>query len=337
MKLKTIYFFVISTLLLGCENVIEFNGKDTEPLLVVNSIISTDSTISVYLSESRFFLSNADSVRNVRNAKVYLWVNNIMKGELQHISNGKYTSNIQPKPGDFVKLTFQTEKFGETECSAYLPAKLENITIDTVITTSNYYERTDWVKDGENYNWATVGRNYWGEFEVNVKFNDPKEYQNYYRILISIRSYDENNSFTTHRLWAYSDDIIFGNNSMSGIMDMESGSQYLEFSDEYFNGLQKTLKFKGSYNYSVHNELFDPNNGANYNARKIVKNELVVDLQHITKDYFLYMRSRGLSANSVGFFSEPVQIHNNISNGIGILGSLTHNTQRFVLKGLEDK
>ena len=49
----------------------------------------------------------------------------------------------------------------------------------------------------------------------------------------------------------------------------------------------------------------------------------------LSKDFYQYMISaqKALNAEDAGFLAEPVMIHSNVENGIGILGS--YNTYRF--------
>ena len=102
------------------------------------------------------------------------------------------------------------------------------------------------------------------------------------------------------------------------------GNRYHVFTDALFDGNEYTLKLRVATSYNNDDDA-DTNEGDNYNIEPAYM-ELCVDLQHITKDYYLYLKSRASAwgnGDFGGMFSEPIQIYNNIQGGIGILGSYT--------------
>jgi hypothetical protein len=113
------------------------------------------------------------------------------------------------------------------------------------------------------------------------------------------------------------DDIVSGNTNRDSIGPPNSLStnKFNVFSDDLFNGKQYALKFSVPYNKEV------------YLPGKIplsTKKELYIDLQGISREYYLYLQTRSNAKNS-NFFAEPVQVYTNITGGIGILGSYTTN------------
>jgi hypothetical protein len=54
---------------------------------------------------------------------------------------------------------------------------------------------------------------------------------------------------------------------------------------------------------------------------------LVVELQSISESYYQYLKSMTSNGGGDDFFSEPVQVYSNITNGIGILGSYTQSSK----------
>jgi len=53
------------------------------------------------------------------------------------------------------------------------------------------------------------------------------------------------------------------------------------------------------------------------------RSELTIDLQQLSKSYYLYQKTKFASISSDPILSEPVQIFSNINGGIGILASYT--------------
>ncbi|MDR2466698.1 MAG: DUF4249 domain-containing protein [Prevotellaceae bacterium] len=97
-----------------------------------------------------------------------------------------------------------------------------------------------------------------------------------------------------------SDDMVFGMNESE--LFESARNIYFVFSDELFNGKDYSLKFRL-------NDLMD-----DHKRCKVV-------LRHISKDYYLYVRT--VAAESDEVFSEPVQIYSNVNGGIGILAAST--------------
>ena len=101
---------------------------------------------------------------------------------------------------------------------------------------------------------------------------------------------------------------------------------YDTFADDLLNGKEYELKF---YNIiTVDQKDFS---GYESQFRKEVRSTYFIYLQQISPDYYLYARSSSAAANLSGNpFTEPVQIHSNIKNGIGVLGSYTSSAAAVV-------
>jgi hypothetical protein len=89
------------------------------------------------------------------------------------------------------------------------------------------------------------------------------------------------------------------------------------FSDDLINGKEYPLSFSTNEDVYEYLPKFD------YGQRAAIKKVVNIYLQSISKDYYMYLKSRSAAMAGTDFFSEQVQIHNNIVGGIGILGSYT--------------
>ena len=69
-------------LLSSCEKEIEFNGKQTDPKLVVNSIVGTDEPVKAYISKSYFFLDYDENTQAPDDLVASLYINGNPIGEL---------------------------------------------------------------------------------------------------------------------------------------------------------------------------------------------------------------------------------------------------------------
>ena len=84
---------------------------------------------------------------------------------------------------------------------------------------------------------------------------------------------------------------------------MDYGSGYI-LSDETFNGKE----------YKIAINIREYQDEADY---------LIVLWRNISRDLYLYTRSTSSRNEELEGFSEPVSIHNNVSNGLGIFGLRT--------------
>ena len=329
--MKTKYFSIITIIIIAlafvsCEKEIEFKGEMSKPLLVVNGFITPDSVIKVQVSKSRFFLSKAESTfPRVTDAKVSLYINNSLLETIQHTENGMYVSTIKPLPGDVVKIV--VEKSGETtvQTQTTVPQKVYIEKIDTlnskIIYTSGYSDGGIYHTDSSQT--ATVTN-------MLMRFSDNINERNFYRISMRIVEHYED-SIAKKSGFLSSDDIVFGTDNTNPLDGGFSYNRYYEFSDDVFNGKNYGLKISL---YQSEYRKPDENTKPGYedtNAPKIpLRVEYFVQLHSISRDYFFYLRSLSKNSDAMPFFTEPVQIHSNVENGIGIFGSYSIHEYKLV-------
>ncbi len=314
----------------SCETEIDFSGKDTSTLLVLNSIITPDSLIKVKVSESRFFLDNDSKFNDVLNATVKIWVNDIEKPALLHKGEGLYVSSYMPKAGDKIRITAKNDKYAEVRSfTEMLPA----IPVSSIDTSSKIIDRYPVYINGSYGGSADTNDtifNYNIDFKMKLHIKDPKEVDNYYRIIVKMVNYYSNGMNSVAAVFFNSDDPVFENTSEDGIFGGGSYGLYSVFSDALFNGKEYKLSISSNIYTSSLNSSGYPDDGNTYDNPYVVKKEFVFELQSISKSYYLYLKSREAGSNVIGFFSEPVQIYNNIEGGIGIFGN--YNSSFFNLE-----
>lgn len=326
MKTKYIFFISLLIVLTSCETVIDFNGKDTAPLLVVNSIISPDSVIKVHVSESRFFLEEDSKFVNINNATVKLWVNDLEYEQLTPANNGIYQGKYIPKSGDKLKITAKNSNYSEVSASTEIIPANPILSVDT---NSVILEKTPLLS--YNYNSPTVvdtlGYLINNELKLKMNFNDPANQENFYKVSLRMKLYFSDGSTQIGKYYFSSEDVVFGNTSASGIFDESTTNYYNVFSDELFNGKPYGLKLSANFYSYVYSNNVPSKLKSKDEPVNVTKNELIVELQSISKSYYLYLKTRDASSSYVDFFSEPVQIYSNIKGGIGVFGS--YNTATF--------
>ena len=133
--MKRVILLAISAILLAsCEKEIEFNGEQTDPKLVINSLVEPGQPVSAAISKSFFFLDNDANTIAPDNLVATLYVNGNLIGEmtphydtiisydiwdpndpnLGHVQK-VYTHEYCPVEGDIVKITATANGFDEVE------------------------------------------------------------------------------------------------------------------------------------------------------------------------------------------------------------------------------
>jgi len=294
--------FIFTTLLLvlifsSCEKTIDFNGNIPNPVLVMNCIALPDSTLKVNLTRSKFFLSNNNQgYTTVDNAVVTATINETLKINLKTTGNGNYEDNYKPKPNDIIRIDASAPTLESIWAEVKVAPRVTIISIDTT-----------WVKIEDQNGYGTssiynytgdsiIGNSYSAEIKIRIKFQDNAYY-----------SIDYN-------------DIVFGNSTDQGVStdiigSVTYGNNY--FTDELINGKEYSLSINTVIMKSVYFPGKAPKGGIE------TRSELTIDLQQLSKSYYLYQKTKFASISSDPILSEPVQIFSNINGGIGILASYT--------------
>jgi hypothetical protein len=286
---KNILF--VCSLMLGlcaCEKEIDFRGGETEPKITLNSLLSPDEPVSLSLFKSRFFLSDNNGFAPLPDAVVTLWKDDAAVETLRSGEQGRFVAEYIPQVGDRLRITAAASGLDPVECAAEILPPPRIVSAEIASAIDNL------------------------EFDLIVTLSDPAGTADFYRFDFMAALYDEKNGSYYNRAPYYSsDDLVFGSATSNPLE--ESENYFYNFSDELFNGKEYKIKF----------HIRVP-----YYERQTAKDYLCIELQHITKDYHLYLQSYaatllGGSDDTSGLFTEPVQVFSNIRGGVGILGSCT--------------
>ena len=319
---------IIGLLTCGCDKTIEFNGKITSPMLVVSSFVTPDSVIKAEVTKSRFFLDEGYVFDRVTNADFNLYVNGILKGKLTHTGSGIYESGYKPHPGEEIKIEVAAQGFTTISGTSVIPAQTPILKVDTSsVIEKEYYIGSKGGYGGMNSQ-DTLSELTLKKISFRVKFKDDGDKRNNYRLVVRKRIYYEDSALDVYL--GNFEDIVFGNQQTNDIGSLFEFSRnnynYDTFADDLLNGKEYELKF---YNIiTVDQKDFS---GYESQFRKELRSTYFIYLQQISPDYYLYARSSSAAANLSGNpFTEPVQIHSNIKNGIGVLGSYTSSAAAVV-------
>ncbi len=323
MKSIRIYLFstIILVLLASCEKEIVFNGQISAPLVVVNSYISPDSLVAVHVSESRFFLNDTTTFNNINNADVSVLVNGVFIEKMRYTDNGLYTGTHKCAVGESIKLSVKIPTKDEVTCEDKVLAKAEFLSLDTASTLISSYYNTRAEYDRQTIYYDTVFVAEQRSYKFKLKLKDNGNEKNYYRINIVLTQ----EMFGV--LYSFNVDLSDNVDPLSYSTDPTNvgveNNTYNIFSDDIFNGKEVTIKCNFENGYSIYNPKYKNEGPTN--------SKFLVSLQQISKDYYLYLKTRS-NSGGVSLFSEPVQIHNNIQGGLGIFGSYSNNVKIILLQ-----
>lgn len=323
MKLIKIYLSVLFAVFLfaSCEKEIEFKGKITEPQVVVNSFITPDSVIKAHVSESKFFLSSGYLFKDIENADISVLINGVLKEKMIYSASGIYLANYKPVVGDIVRLEVKIPTKSDVSSETIIEPAIQLIALDTTKLYTGKYPIT-------SYNQITFKEDTLGYYmnydcHFKLKFKDDGTKDNFYRLTVRSHTTFSDGRESDEYFFVF-DDIVSGNTSSStvGPPTSLSSNQYNVFSDELFNGKEYPLTFYISNSIA---KLLPEYEYLQTQYGDSGQKEIYVNLQSISKSYYLYLKSRDASSSSNAVFAEPIQIHNNIVGGIGIFGSYTSN------------
>lgn len=309
---KTIH--IAATLLLlsgmvGCTKQIEFTGEETDPMPVVVSFPEADSTFNVRLSYSRFFLTR-DDFAPINDASFSFEVNgNTPNIAVERTDEGVYHVPMALAAGDTMTmhLTIPGKKELTAGCRVPQAPEVTDVEVEPNIVIDTFW----WQR---NYADSTVKLTASGNASFKLVLHDPASRGNYY----AVRAYAIDSATGSRKSLnvSISDDLLYDVNVADEIIEIAStdlsyGKQAL-FTDERINGQNHTLEGE-VYLYSNYDDSFD--------------STFTLQLQvcTITRDVYLYWATLKSQQDADGdflFMTEPVQIHTNVTGGIGILGAV---------------
>lgn len=333
-KMKRLFYILSFSfpsifILISCTKEIEFKGEDSEPLVVVNSLITSDSLISTRITKSNFFLSNKRTFDYISDAEVNLYINHKLKETLTHQAKGKYISTIKPNIHDTVALKIQLRGYKDLYAQTIVPGVVEILSCDTIHkdVEHNYYTHYD-EETGELTN-DTVFHSVNGKLHFTLKIKDDPKEENYYRlILVYETKYDDDDFYVQYRSFALEGLEYQIDDNLFDTFTDEERDQHL-FTDNMLNGKEITLGF--AINFGILDLM--PGFEDEFPYYRASTDKYTVKLQSINKDMYLYLKTVEASGDFIlDAFTEPVQIYSNIENGIGILGAYSEFKKEFVIK-----
>jgi hypothetical protein len=313
-SLRFIFVSVFLLLFCSCQEVLDFDPGDISPYpVLISKPDSEDSTLSVYISRSRFFLDENDYPHPITDANVTMSVNGVALAGFYDNSSERYIFGVQPHEGDTLSVTARVPGFDKAmTAGTRVPMKPVVEVVDFVIDTSYSYFRewdSTWVKERVFY-----------RIKFKITSASPKEFY-------SVRAYmsekvDENSPW----LWDTNEaafvqqyfecnDPIVNTTDMEGLLEGEGSTSFsgdeMVFSNDMFQG--------GAHEFTIEFERWE--NGTGYYSLDYSQIPLRLHVRSLSRDLYLYQMTTKQQSDMDIFFGEPVQVHCNIDGGLGVFGA----------------
>jgi hypothetical protein len=210
---KLLHIITFCLLLFACEEDSKISTKHSNPSLVINSLIGTDSILRAKIYSSSYF-GTQQKPTVISNAKATIFENNKEIGELTYKNESYSLNNYKITANSTYRMSVSHPNFplATTQCKT-----LKKVPISKV--SSEIYPEKN-------------------RISFTVTFNDPKEEKNYYMILLY-----GNDSFSRQRLQYYSENIAY-----QGNLQLNSDSRILSrlyksitFSDQTFTNQKASI------------------------------------------------------------------------------------------------
>ncbi len=280
---KTIYIFLLSLLFVACsdEDLLNLSelGNYSEKL-VVNGILSTDKQVSFKLTNSESS-SNSDLPKLVTNATVNMSVNGNNSVMSYDPGSQSYILSYSPKAGDIFALDVRADGYPFVTSNIQIP---NSISANSSLTPNGGLDTSGTPSD-----------------LLSISFQDDPAVNNYYKI----------NFFYYNKTLAVFVPMSFVLNDpeISEFNSQRLNDASILFTDEFFNGENKTISTVAPYGLVLSNP----------------SDKYLILLESINEDLYRYyttlQRARDArESNFISSFNNASVIHTNIQRGLGILG-----------------
>lgn len=295
-----IYFLLVFLITLStCESDYNLNIPDYGRKIIINGFLSTEDTISVQISESKFILDTIFYYKPLKNPTVQLWIDNQYIEDLQcrysisflaqhKIDSITYLSKYKPLPGSTYTIRVVCQGLPEAVATLKMPGIVPIDRIDTIIM-ENRVER-----------------------QYSLTFKDSSVETNYFFIKFFV---------TRLGLAAYSCDTTIFKSEWDFKPEFLYNEKFI-FSDKQFNGKEAEVRYliPSVLRDLIHNQPSWNSDCSQTSIDKIVYRKMYVKLYNCSEEFYLYYKSfRTTLEIGDDVFYEPVKVYSNVKNGYGIL------------------
>ena len=329
-NILTLITVLLAIFLTSCEKEIEFNGEQSDPKLVINSLVEPGQRVEASISKSYFFLDTPNTAAP-EDLVPSLYVNGNLIGEMTpyvdtiwelygideyHLLSGYY-NDYCPQDGDIVKITASANGFDEAEGMTSALPKIVDCQMDVEVEewhSAYYYPYFDEYGEYEEDSLLNV----WGYLNLTFTITDPNPGKtDCFRLSTSKNNSDQDDENSWYVSFDY-DDPIFGTSSFMendffDASDLDTRPEGV-FTDLLFDGGSYQLKVKLYFQCDI-DEVFDPD---------FFRTSFMVE--HLSKEYYNYLNTCDQGDMSLQIWAEPIQTYSNVTNGYGIVAGRAVNT-----------
>ena len=328
----------------ACEKRLDVDFDDQQQRVVVKSISQTNENVGVRLTLSRpvygsFYVRNdEDYFPKVDNATVTMTVDGGTPLTASRTVN-VYTFAHQAQPGEELVLKVMVPGYDAITATAKVPQMplLSEVEMDLPdyiggwVSLSNLNVCFTLTDNGQTEDFYQVALHQYDT--VYSTFYDTSG-----TVIARDTTVDDNYIF-----FSCTDYLLIDNMSLDGVIDPEdpeASSRYsgksMLFTDAGINGQQHkvTLTIGSYYDYDYDWSNSDIDYSAVDSVDRVNHCSVVLEVSGLSRDVYLYRQTVAAYEDDefISMFSEPVQIHNNIKDGIGIFGVDAISEVKFLIR-----
>jgi hypothetical protein len=312
--MKGIFILLALVFISACKpELIEPSGSSHG--IVINGLLSTDSLLSVNLSNSMYITDSALLFTNyISNASAYIIENGIIIDTMQYLKlwgsafgSNYFARKVYPLPGHRYKILVKAAGMPDATAETYIPDIVQINKVDTTLIT---------LKPGE-YDEVFDSK---FRLKCDIVFSDPANEKNFYLFYV-YRSGDNSQGYLIAQGVNFQDPIVEENLSHGTI---KFG---IAFTDKSINGKQHRIQvtIDGA---TIGYPFWD-----DHSPFPHFKSVLYFRLYSITEDYYKYIHTLNLFfKNYNNPLGVPTQVFSNVTGGYGIFAGAAVSSDSIVFK-----
>jgi len=332
MKNKTTYLLIAIFSQMACTQFIDLSDKTIEPIIVLNSILTPDSSIKVELYRNTSIYEVDKKI--IRDAEVTLYENGLVLDKL----NLKYSVIEDPyfddiEGGEQFDTTFyytSAKAIARQGCTYKITASAPGFEMVTAQTAIPQQAVITGIDTASIYSLAPGYENL--TLNLLLNFDDAPEIDNYYRVIMCLKrgrlktdsingeavEYINVSDWGSTPFKSKSPALTSQNEDANSSLIGAPKNKYKVFNDELFNGKRYQLDLTKEFGIMSSNIEREPE----YQIKDGEFFHFTIYLHSITADTYFYLKSFEMQQfyNDIPFI-EPVIVYSNIENGAGVFGS----------------
>ena len=299
-------FILLTVLLSSCEKEVEIAKKDSNKCIVANALITENQPIEVMIFRGVDYVGNINSMP-MNNANLFIYHSDTLLEEINGSNdNGLYYTSVVPKTGEDYSIKIDCQHYPTATATTTIPntVQIEVLQADSLHVILGYYDE-----------YESFGK-------VVLSIADTTRDLRYYLITETgyYRPINNPDTIKTHSLTLNYNNATAKATSMTDILNhmFESSDvehvqtkEYILLSNKDWHGSSATISFE------VHHSSAIPPD---------------INVMSFTEDYYKYFVAKEYLKNSDDedfMFSEPVNVHSNVHNGLGLFAGYNMATTKL--------